>query len=75
MTTQCGKNYLCLKDYKSDLNNNCSYTKGRVYHCPSSGYLLDDHNWSWSCSEEWFAEYLKETKREISYPRPKLKRT
>ena len=57
MNTQCGKDYKCKKNYKQ---GHCSYTKGNVYHSSRDGYLNDDHDVSWSCTEEWFKEYLKE---------------
>lgn len=59
MNTQCGKDYKCKKNYKQ---GHCSYTKGKIYHCSSDGYLNDDYDASWSCTEEWFKEYLKEVK-------------
>ena len=62
MTTLSGKDYKCKKSYKQ---GNCSYTKGKVYHSERDGYLNDDNDISWSCSEEWFSEYLK--KQEVEY--------
>ena len=57
MNTICGKDYLCKKSYKA---GNCSYTKGHTYHCMRDGYLNDDNNVSWSCTESWCDEALKE---------------
>ena len=60
MTTQVGKDYKCLKNYKK---GSCSYTKGKIYHCGRDGYLNDDYDASWSCIEEWFKEYLRIVKQ------------
>ena len=65
--TTCGKDYVCCKDYKV---GNCSYTKGNIYHSSRDGYLDDDLGVSWSCSKDWFDEYmseLKPTEMELNY--------
>lgn len=58
--TTCGKDYVCRKDYKV---GNCSYTKGNTYHSSRDGYLDDDCGVSWSCSKDWFDEYMSELKQ------------
>jgi len=59
MTTKKGKDYKCIKTYKV---GNCKYTKGNIYHSQRDGYLTDDNNISWSCSETWFNEYMETDK-------------
>lgn len=54
-TTICGKDYKCKKDYKV---GNCQYIKDATYHCGRDGYLTDQNGVSWSCTPEWFNEYI-----------------
>ena len=54
-TTICGQDYKCKKDYKE---GNCWYIKDVVYHCSKDGYLTDQNGISWSCTPEWFNEYI-----------------
>ena len=69
VTTICGKDYICIKDYKE---GNCEYSKGYVYHCERDGYLNDNYGNSWSCTAEWLDEYMREEK---SYVAEKEKET
>ena len=55
-TTICGEDYKCKKDYKE---GNCWYIKDVVYHCSRDGYLTDQNGISWSCTPEWFKEYIQ----------------
>lgn len=55
MTTICGKDYRCKKNYKY---GHCSYTKGKIYHSMRDGYINDDYGASWSCSDDFFAKYF-----------------
>lgn len=68
-TTICGKDYICIKDYKE---GNCEYSKGYVYHCERDGYLNDNYGNSWSCTAEWLDEHMREEK---SYVAEKEKET
>lgn len=68
-TTICGKDYICIKDYKE---GNCEYSKGYVYHCERDGYLNDNYLNSWSCTAEWLDEHMREEK---SYVAEKEKET
>ena len=54
-TTICGQDYKCKKDYKE---GNCWYIKDVIYHCSRDGYLTDQNGASWSCTPEWFSEYI-----------------
>jgi len=54
-TTICGQDYKCKKDYKE---GNCWYVKDVIYHCGKDGYLNDQNGVSWSCTPEWFNEYI-----------------
>ena len=54
-TTICGQDYKCKKDYKE---GNCWYIKDVIYHCSRDGYLNDQNGVSWSCTPEWFNEYI-----------------
>lgn len=54
-TTICGQDYKCKKDYKE---GNCWYIKDVIYHCGRDGYLTDQNGVSWSCTPEWFNEYI-----------------
>ena len=54
-TTICGQDYKCKKDYKE---GNCWYIKDVIYHCGKDGYLIDQNGVSWSCTPEWFNEYI-----------------
>lgn len=54
-TTICGQDYKCKKDYKE---GNCWYIKDVIYHCNRDGYLTDQNGVSWSCTPEWFNEYI-----------------
>ena len=54
-TTICGQDYKCKKDYKV---GNCWYIKDVLYHCSRDGYLTDQNGVSWSCTPEWFNEYI-----------------
>ena len=54
-TTICGQDYKCKKDYKA---GNCWYIKNVIYHCSRDGYLNDQNGVSWSCTPEWFNEYI-----------------
>jgi len=54
-TTSCGQDYKCKKDYKV---GNCWYIKDVIYHCSRDGYLNDQNGVSWSCTPEWFNEYI-----------------
>lgn len=54
-TTICGQDYKCKKDYKE---GNCWYIKDVTYHCSRDGYLNDQNGVSWSCTPEWFNEYI-----------------
>lgn len=54
-TTICGQDYKCKKDYKE---GNCWYIKDVIYHCSRDGYLTDQNGVSWSCTPEWFNEYI-----------------
>lgn len=54
-TTICGQDYKCKKDYKE---GNCWYIKDVIYHCGRDGYLTDQNGISWSCTPEWFKEYI-----------------
>ena len=54
-TTVCGQDYKCKKDYKE---GNCWYIKDVLYHCSRDGYLTDQNGVSWSCTPEWFNEYI-----------------
>lgn len=54
-TTICGQDYRCKKDYKE---GNCWYIKNVIYHCSRDGYLNDQNGVSWSCTPEWFNEYI-----------------
>ena len=54
-TTVCGQDYKCKKDYKV---GNCQYIKDATYHCSRDGYLTDQNGVSWSCTPEWFNEYI-----------------
>ena len=54
-TTICGQDYKCKKDYKE---GNCWYIKDVIYHCSRDGYLTDQNGVSWSCTPEWFKEYI-----------------
>ena len=69
VTTICGKDYICIKDYKE---GNCEYSKGYVYHCERDGYLNDNYGNSWSCTPEWYDEHVREEK---SYVAEKEKET
>ena len=69
VTTICGKDYICIKDYKE---GNCEYSKGYVYHCGRDGYLNDNYGNSWSCTPEWYDEHVREEK---SYVAEKEKET
>jgi hypothetical protein len=55
-TTICGQDYKCKKDYKA---GNCWYIKDAIYHCGRDGYLTDQNGVSWSCTPEWFKEYIQ----------------
>lgn len=55
-TTICGQDYKCKKDYKE---GNCWYIKDVIYHCGRDGYLTDQNGVSWSCTPEWFNEYIQ----------------
>lgn len=55
-TTVCGQDYKCKKDYKM---GNCWYIKDAIYHCGRDGYLTDQNGVSWSCTPEWFNEYIQ----------------
>ena len=55
-TTICGQDYKCKKDYKK---GNCWYIKDVIYHCGRDGYLTDQNGVSWSCTPEWFKEYIQ----------------
>ena len=55
-TTICGQDYKCKKDYKE---GNCWYIKDAIYHCGRDGYLTDQNGVSWSCTPEWFNEYIQ----------------
>lgn len=55
-TTICGQDYKCKKDYKA---GNCWYIKDAIYHCGRDGYLTDQNSVSWSCTPEWFKEYIQ----------------
>jgi hypothetical protein len=55
-TTICGQDYKCKKDYKE---GNCWYIKYVIYHCGRDGYLTDQNGISWSCTPEWFKEYIQ----------------
>ena len=55
-TTICGQDYKCKKDYKE---GNCWYIKDVIYHCSRDGYLTDQNGISWSCTPEWFKEYIQ----------------
>lgn len=55
-TTVCGQDYKCKKDYKT---GNCRYIKDAIYHCSRDGYLNDQNGVSWSCTSEWFNEYIQ----------------
>lgn len=54
-TTICGQDYKCKKDYKE---GNCWYIKDVIYHCSRDGFLNDQNGVSWSCTPEWFNEYI-----------------
>ena len=54
-TTVCGQDYKCKKDYQA---GNCRYIKDAIYHCGRDGYLTDQNGVSWSCTPEWFNEYI-----------------
>ena len=54
-TTVCGQDYKCKKDYKE---GSCWYIKDVLYHCSRDGYLTDQNGVSWSCTPEWFNEYI-----------------
>ena len=54
-TTICGQDYKCKKDYKE---GNCWYIKDVIYHCGRDGFLTDHNGVSWSCTPEWFNEYI-----------------
>jgi len=55
-TTICGQDYKCKKDYRSGV---CWYIKDAIYHCGRDGYLTDQNGVSWSCTPEWFNEYIQ----------------
>lgn len=55
-TTVCGQDYKCKKDY---MTGTCRYIKGAIYHCSRDGYLNDQNGASWSCTPEWFNEYIQ----------------
>lgn len=55
-TTVCGQDYKCKKDYKT---GTCWYIKDAIYHCSRNGYLNDQNGVSWSCTPEWFKEYIQ----------------
>lgn len=55
-TTVCGQDYKCKKDYKT---GTCWYIKDAIYHCSRDGYLNDQNGVSWSCTPEWFKEYIQ----------------
>lgn len=55
MVPICGKDYKCKKNYKY---GHCSYTRGKIYHATTYGYINDDYGASWSCSDDFFAEYF-----------------
>jgi hypothetical protein len=55
-TTVCGQDYKCKKDYQA---GNCRYIKDAIYHCGRDGYLTDQNGISWSCTPEWFKEYIQ----------------
>ena len=55
-TTICGQDYKCKKDYQV---GNCKYIKDAIYHCGRDGYLTDQNGVSWSCTPEWFKEYIQ----------------
>ena len=59
VTTICGQDYKCKKDYKE---GNCWYIKDVIYHCSRDGYLNDQNGVSWSCTPEWFNEYIYSNK-------------
>ena len=53
----CGKDYKCKNNYNY---GHCSYTKGKIYHSMTNGYINDDHDASWSCSNSFFKEYFNQ---------------
>lgn len=55
-TTVCGQDYKCKKDY---ITGTCRYIKDVIYHCSRDGYLNDQNGVSWSCTPEWFKEYIQ----------------
>lgn len=55
-TTICGQDYKCKKDY---MTSTCRYIKDAIYHCSRDGYLNDQNGVSWSCTPEWFKEYIQ----------------
>lgn len=64
MGAVCGKYYKCKRSASGKSGVSVwSYTKGKIYHSMTDGYLTDDHNVSWSCTDEFIKENFIELKQ------------